>query len=255
MPKPIALQLYTLRHALAQDFEGVIRRVAEIGYVGVQTGVDAFSDEHQQQYRLFQELGLEIAGTHIGLPIDEKKRALLERVAASGSQYVVVSFIPEQEFQGVESIKRQAERLNEAEAIVRQHGLTLCYHNHWWEFTPRADGRTPHEVLREYVNPGVKFEVDVYWAQTGGTDPVKVVRELGERAPLLHIKDGPAVKGQPMTAVGEGKVDIAGVIAASGDVAKWLIVEMDECATDMLEAVEKSYGYLVGKGLARGNKG
>lgn len=34
---PIALQLYTLRAQLAEDFETVIRRVAEIGYVGVET--------------------------------------------------------------------------------------------------------------------------------------------------------------------------------------------------------------------------
>jgi len=28
---------------------------------------------------------------------------------------------------------------------------------------------------------------------------------------------------------------------------------LDDCATDMLEAVEKSYQYLIGEGLARGN--
>ncbi len=35
---------------------------------------------------------------------------------------------------------------------------------------------------------------------------------------------------------------------------KWLVVELDACATDMFEAVEQSYRYLVGNGLARGNK-
>jgi len=36
---------------------------------------------------------------------------------------------------------------------------------------------------------------------------------------------------------------------------EWLIVEMDHCAADMMEAVAKSCRYLVGKGLARGKKG
>jgi hypothetical protein len=31
-----------------------------------------------------------------------------------------------------------------------------------------------------------------------------------------------------------------------------MIVELDACATDMLEAVEKSLRYLTGKGLAHG---
>ena len=34
--KPLALQLYSLREALAQDFEGIVRQVADMGYVGVE---------------------------------------------------------------------------------------------------------------------------------------------------------------------------------------------------------------------------
>jgi hypothetical protein len=34
-----------------------------------------------------------------------------------------------------------------------------------------------------------------------------------------------------------------------------MVVELDECATDMMTAVEHSYRYLTSKGLARGNQG
>src|SRR5688572_2332767 len=37
MTTPIALQLYTLRDPLAQDYEGTVRKVADMGYVGVET--------------------------------------------------------------------------------------------------------------------------------------------------------------------------------------------------------------------------
>ena len=47
-----------------------------------------------------------------------------------------------------------------------------------------------------------------------------------------------------MTAVGDGKLDIPGILEASADHAEWLIVELDNCATDMMTAVEKSYKYL-----------
>jgi hypothetical protein len=33
-----------------------------------------------------------------------------------------------------------------------------------------------------------------------------------------------------------------------------MVVEIDSCAGDMMQAVEKSYKYLVGAGLARGKK-
>ncbi len=44
------------------------------------------------------------------------------------------------------------------------------------------------------------------------------------------------------------------IIGAGGQHTEWLIVELDRCATDMAEAVQQSYTYLVGEGLARGNK-
>ncbi len=71
-----------------------------------------------------------------------------------------------------------------------------------------------------------------------------LVKELGPRAPLLHIKDGPAVKNEPMVAVGDGMMDFPSLIQAAGENTEWLIVELDQCATDMLEAVGKSYRYL-----------
>ena len=46
-------------------------------------------------------------------------------------------------------------------------------------------------------------------------------------------------------------IDIPGVLAWSRS-ARWHIVELDRCATDMFEAVERSYDYLVGNGYSRG---
>jgi sugar phosphate isomerase/epimerase len=255
MSKPIALQLYTVRREVADDFQGVLRRIADIGYVGVEGNLDLFADEQKDRLRFVRDLGLQLPSVGVGkLPIDESRQRLMERAAQAGCKYVMLSQSPEV-FKSIDGVKAVAERLNEADEVIRRAGLTLCYHNHWWEFENHFGRKSAHELLREYVAPTVNFELDVYWAQTGGADPVTEVRKLGARAPLLHIKDGPAIQSQPMTAVGEGKVNIAGVIQASQDYAHWMIIELDECATDMLEAVEKSYTYLIEKGLAHGNKG
>jgi sugar phosphate isomerase/epimerase len=104
------------------------------------------------------------------------------------------------------------------------------------------------------VDPGVFFEVDTYWAQTGGVEAADLVRKLGAKAPLLHIKDGPCVKGEPMTAVGDGVMDVGAIVNAGKPYTEWMIVELDACATDIIEAVAKSYSYLVGKGFAHGTK-
>lgn len=63
MPKPIGLQLYTVRDALASDFAGVVRRVADLGYLGVEPFGGAFTrTTPQEAARLFNELGLEVIG-------------------------------------------------------------------------------------------------------------------------------------------------------------------------------------------------
>jgi hypothetical protein len=46
-------------------------------------------------------------------------------------------------------------------------------------------------------------------------------------------------------------VDIPSVLAAAPHAA-WHVVELDRCDTDMFEAVEASYRYLVGNGLSAG---
>jgi len=254
MLSPIALQLYTVRNLLSQDASAVLRRVAEIGYVGAETGLTDQTGAPTMA-RLCKSLGLQVPSVLTGFPFDESKSAALDEVVALGCQYVGISWYPPEKLKTVDDVKVLCEKLNAADEIARRHGLTMIYHNHWAEGETLPDGRTPLQILLEYTNPTMQFEVDVYWAQTGGSDPVALVKQGGARIPILHIKDGPAVRGEPMVAVGEGSVDIPGVIHAGEGATKWLIVELDECATDMMEAVEKSYRYLVANKLGYGNKG
>jgi sugar phosphate isomerase/epimerase len=60
----------------------------------------------------------------------------------------------------------------------------------------------------------------------------------------LHIKDGPCLRGKPQVALGEGEMDIPAILQAGAGFTEWAIVELDQCATDMLAAVEKSCLYL-----------
>jgi sugar phosphate isomerase/epimerase len=70
-----------------------------------------------------------------------------------------------------------------------------------------------------------------------------VVHGSANRAPLLHLKDGPADDPKaPMTALGDGAMDLPAILAASH--ASWHIVELDRCAGDMWRAIEDSFHYL-----------
>ena len=155
------------------------------------------------------------------------------------------------EFETLDAIKRVCERLNRAGEFAQSNGLTLGYHNHWWEFK-RLEGQATLDLMLAELDDAVFLQIDTYWAQVGGLDAVEVVKRVGERAPLIHLKDGPINRDDAMLAVGAGGMPIAAVVEAAA--AEWHIVELDRCDADMLQAVQDSYAYLTSNGLARGKK-
>lgn len=253
MSAPIGVQLYTIREALAEDFIGVIEKIAEIGYAGVETAGFPPDMTPKAAKDLFDILGLSVTSAHVPLPLGEKKGQVLELMAALECNHMVNPAMKPEFYESVDGIKRVAEMFNEANAVAAANGMRFSIHNHWWEFGLVGE-RYAYQILQDYLDPAILFEVDTYWVKTAGVDPTAVVSEMGARAPLLHIKDGPALKGKPQVAVGEGVMDFHRIIPAGGKNTEWLIVELDACATDMIQAVKRSYDYLVREGLAQSNR-
>jgi sugar phosphate isomerase/epimerase len=242
MSPTIALQLYSVREAMAKDFAGTVRKVAAMGYPAVEpSGFPGTTPK--EGAKLFRELGLTVSSIHIfpppsGAKLDEA----LELCATLGCRYIVSGYGPD-DFKTPDLVKRSCDVFNEANAAITGAGLKFAVHNHWWEYLKIGD-RYVYELMLEYLDPSVLFELDTYWVRTAGPDPVAIVKMLGSRAPLLHIKDGPADKDKPMTAVGDGILDFPAILKAAEGSAEWLIVEIDRVAGDMMEAVAKSYNYL-----------
>ncbi len=250
MSIPIALQLYSVRDSAVRDFEGTLRRVAEMGYAGVETAgfPNGISAAHTAD--LCKSLGLQICSAHTPLPVGAEKNHVLDEVQALGCKRLISGVGPES-FKTADGLRAAIDLLNEAGAAARECGLSFGMHNHWWEFQ-QLDGRWIHRELFKRLNRDIFFELDIYWIQTAGQDPAEMVKEFGKRAPLLHIKDGPCDLGKPMVAVGEGAVDVPAVISAGKKWLEWLIVELDACATDMFTAVHASHQYLTSHGLGHG---
>lgn len=261
--KPIGLQLYTLRERLGESresFLSTMKRVAEIGFVGVEGGLgeaQKFGMTPEQYKGLLDELGLRMI-TGPGPKSDLSNVAeIVQLKKVFGFKYLFVS-LGWEEFKTMEGIRRMADLVNRMTAAVKPHQLKVTLHNHFWEFD-RVNGRIAQEYIEELC-PDVLFELDIYWATNFGANNVaEQVKHFSARMPLLHIKDGMMTRpagqpaGGPMSAVGAGRVDIKGAIAAADPkVLEWLIVEIDTCEGDRLEAVEASYRYLVGNKLGTG---
>jgi sugar phosphate isomerase/epimerase len=254
MTPPIAVQLYSVRETLAHNFEGTIRQIAAIGYAGVEAAGN-YGQSLEATAKLFKDLGLSVTSMH-AMPLGPDQNKVIEAGQALGCKYIICAWQPPEQFQTLDGIKRTCETLNAANTIARQHGFTFGYHNHWFEYEP-FESSYPAAHMRQWLDPTIVFELDTYWIKTGGQDPVKIIESFGKQAPLLHIKDGPAKgadRDAPNVAVGEGTLDQPAIVKAGGAHTEWLVVEFDRCATDMIEAVRKSYRYLVDKGLGHGRQ-
>ncbi|MBM4381977.1 MAG: sugar phosphate isomerase/epimerase [Deltaproteobacteria bacterium] len=236
------LQLYTLRDDCARDLEGTLAFVARCGYAGVE--VASTHDLGARQFRaLLDAHGLAVASMHAMAFGDEAPRAF-EMARELGAQLVVVPFAHPNRFASAREVAELASELNAASEAARKHGLRLGYHNHFWEWRALEDGRKAYDALVAQLDPRVELELDVYWATTAKRDPAALIRELGPRVTRVHLKDGPADKFEsPMVALGDGVVDLTSAMQAATR-ADWMLVELDQCAGEMTEAVRRSAEWL-----------
>jgi sugar phosphate isomerase/epimerase len=138
-------------------------------------------------------------------PVGDKLKEAVDNLAELGSKTIVSGFGPDR-YDTLDATRKACDELNAAAELAQKSGLRLCVHNHYFEYYS-VEGSYPYKIMLERLEPKVGFELDTYWIKTGGCDPASVVKEVGKRAPLLHIKDGPAVRGKPMVAIGDGALD------------------------------------------------
>ena len=252
MPKlPIALQMYTVRDDTARDFAGVVRQVAQIVYAGVElAGRGSLSVRELRD--VLNETNLRVCGSHSGIDqIENDMAQVVAENAEIGNTRIVVPYLGEDRRQGADGYKKTAETLNRLGETLRTQGLTLCYHNHAFEFEPLENGQIGLDILLDNTDPMlVKAEVDTYWVLVGGQDPVAFIQKHRGRVPLLHLKDRDKSDGS-FAEVGTGDLPLDALIAAAPEVGvEWLIVEQDVCKRPPLESVKISYDNLKARGYA-----
>ncbi|WP_127585042.1 sugar phosphate isomerase/epimerase family protein [Paenibacillus koleovorans] len=250
----IGLQLYTVREETARDFQGALRRIAEIGYQGVEfAGYGGMTA--QELKSLLDELGMVSIGSHVSLArLTENLAEEIEFNATLGSQYIICPWLPE-EMRDSEAFANVIPVFEQIGQEVRNNGMTFAYHNHAFEFESKIGEEFLFDALFSKTAPeAVQVELDLGWVQYAGLSTLEYVAKYKGRLPLLHLKDfrQSAAGGQIDTVeIGKGDLDIPTVIEASraADV-DWLIVEQDRCQQNPLDSVAESFRWLQAGGYA-----
>lgn len=220
----IALQLWSIQEDCKQDFPGTLRKVAEMGYDGVEFagyyGMDA-----KELKALLDELDLEVAGSHI--PYDNLKNNFEETIAferAIGNTRLVIPFLQAEtlaEWQGYfENIREIHEKLPKDE-------FKLLYHNHAHEFTSLEGVDVIVEMTQSI--PALLLEVDTYWLKYAERDVLAWLDKQADKVELLHIKEmKETATGFESTEIGSGILPINSYVDfAAKHNLDWLIVEQE----------------------------
>jgi sugar phosphate isomerase/epimerase len=223
--EPIALQFYTVRSLAQDDFLGTLRKVAEIGYPAIEFagygGLTAAALRAEMD-----ALGMRTAGAHVGYKLwDEQLEQTIADLQALGARYAAVPWLePAMRPTTRDQVKALAETFQRWAEAAKAAGIRLGYHNHDFEFV-KVDGEYVFDLLAGAT--ALDMELDVYWAQRAGADPLAIVNRYPRRIPQLHVKDL-AASGTRDAPFGDGIVDWDRLLsAAAANGTEWYIVEQD----------------------------
>ena len=237
----VALELYTVRDETSRDFVGTLRRVAQLGYAGVEfAGYGNLTAAEMST--VLTETGLRAVATHLrldalqSLQLDEA----IQYCKDIGCSIIVLPSLPH-EWRTLAGIQALAPQLNAIGQRCQEHGITFGYHNHDFEFT-RLDGMYLLDHLLSLTDSSlVKIELDMYWAAYAGVDPVAFLQTHADRIALIHLKD--MATDRSMTEVGKGILDMPAVCAFAEEHGLWGIVEHDHPEIPSLESARISLEY------------
>lgn len=243
----IGLQLSTVRELLTRDLPGTLHQVARIGYRNVETSADL--PEKLPSAELRSHLDAAGLRSPVGLYrtsfLDADLPGVINAATTLGQSFVGLPSLGDISHSTREEYRAVAERLNEWGARLRHAGLHLTYHNHAAEFDTLGGDSPAFDILLERTDPDlVGFELDLYWINKAGYDPVSYFERFPGRFPLLHLKDSTAAPEKDFAPVGEGVIDFRRILSYANTAGmEFAFVEHDRPA-DPAESMRTSYATL-----------
>jgi len=237
---PIALQLYSIREDLEEDFPGNLKAVAEMGYEGVEfAGYYDYTAEELKE--MLDDLGLAVAGSHVRVDAIQPDglRETADFALALGNKYVVVPGLPGEYTESKAAWQKTAELFSEAAENLKAQGLMLGYHNHRSEFETLHEGERAWDIFFDAASEDVFAQLDIGHALRGGGDAVEALQKYPGRFATVHIKDfDPDDDG---ALVGDGVApweEIFELCETSGG-TEWYIVEHEVYPVSPMECVQR----------------
>ncbi|HZQ20554.1 MAG TPA: TIM barrel protein [Terriglobales bacterium] len=249
---PLGLELYSLRHHFVKNVPLTLDYVHDFGFTEVEG--DTYGYQPTVFVNMLAARGMKLVGTFVDYEkFQNDLDDVIKDAKALGVQYVLCGWIPHEGTGFTDrDVHNAAKLFNRVGEKLNAAGLKFIYHPHGYEFRPYKNG-TLFDLLAAETRPEfVSFELDVFWIEHSGADPVKLMRKYGTRFSLMHVKDlrkgaardfTGAAPDTDSVAIGSGSVDWPGVLKEARRIGvKHYFIE-DE-SSEAIDQIPQSLRYL-----------
>lgn len=270
MKLPVAVQLYSVRDEMQNDFYGTIKAMKEIGYDGVEFA-GLFGEEPAKIKAFCEEIGITPISAHVPYyDMLEDPEKVLADYAEIGVKYVAVPYLTEECRPGTDGFEATVEGIRKIGEAAKKLGIQLLYHNHDFEFVKIGEEYALDVLYSTIPEDLLKTEIDTCWVNVAGVTPSEYILKYSGRSPVVHLKDFRKSEGGQgkmyqligiddgeeaeeeedsfsFMPVGYGVQDMPEILAACEDAgALWVVVEQDNPAKGAtpIESVTLSREYL-----------
>lgn len=232
----LALQLWSIRQDVRQDFEGSLRAVAAMGFAGVEFAGDfgSYKKRPEDLKRLLDDLGLKVASAHVSLAqLNEQEfDATVAFFRLLDCPSLIIPSDPRAFHE--EGVLQLAQDLKNLSQRLKPYGMRIGFHNHSEEmrYTKAYPGMTFWDVIAQNTPPEVVLQQDVGWTSYADRDPVLYMQRYPQRTLSTHFKSKLRDKTTPAfrPLIGQDGISWPDLLEAASSVGgtQWIIVEQED---------------------------
>lgn len=262
----IALQIYSVRDDIQEDFYGTLKKIKDMGYSGVEfAGIYGRNPDEVRE--MCDEIGLTIVSFHISFGgLKDSVDDTIDCCRKLGCRYFVISYLQEEYRPGTDGYSTFVDVVGDVAEKLSEFGIVLQYHNHDFEFE-KINGEYALDIMFKDCGPEkLQAQFDTCWVNVGGADPVEYLKKYSGRIPTVHLKDFAGCRENSeygkvddskadrlsgkfeLRPLGYGVQDIHAIVdAATEGGAEWFVVEQDTPSKGRtaMECAEISVKYLL----------
>lgn len=250
--KNIGLQLYSLRDYIGKEgIQKTLELVAKMGYTSLETA--SYNDgkiydlEPLDFKKRVEDLGMKVVSAHLGQAYSKEKDAevmawwdkAIETHQAAGAKFMIQPWMDVNEKTTLDDLKLYCDYFSAVGAKAKAAGIIFGYHNHNFEFK-KIDDQLIYDFLLDNVDKeNVTFEMDVYWVQKGGANPIEYLKNRPQQFKAIHIKDETEIGAS-------GEINFEAIFnqMEANNIKDWFVEVERYTNDDPVASVQQSYDFL-----------